>query len=79
MAADDEQRRRRAAARAQWTVTATTLDSEAGDDLSATTTMQQRLDMVWQLTLDAWASSGKPVPTYLRHETPGCLVRLGDE
>lgn len=32
--------------------------------------------MVWPLTLDAWAMTGRPLPTYLRTNIPGRLVRL---
>ena len=32
------------------------------------TTAEQRMSMVWQLTLDAWAFRGEPVaPTFPRH------------
>jgi hypothetical protein len=34
------------------------------------TTPEERLAVMWQLTLDAWASAGRPIPTYSRAETP---------
>ncbi len=46
------------------------LGEEPGDDLSGTTTAEQRLAMVWPLTLEAWALAELPMPTYARHETP---------
>jgi len=33
-------------------------------------TAEQRLLMMWPLTLDAWALAGLQLPTYARHETP---------
>ncbi|MGD8862816.1 MAG: hypothetical protein PVI30_22580 [Myxococcales bacterium] len=74
----EEARRRRAAARRAWPVRRVPLTKQGGDDLSATTTVEQRLAMVWRLTVDAWASSGRPFPTYTRDEAPGRLRRLGD-
>lgn len=73
---DDEQkaRRERALARQNWPVRRYRLGEEPGDDLSATTTLEQRITMVWQLTQDAWASAGKPVPIYTRAETPIRIV-----
>ena len=31
--------------------------------------------MVWALTLDAWAASGQPIPTYARADAPGRVIR----
>lgn len=53
------------------------LGEEPGDDLTATTTAEERLDMVWRLTLDAWASAGLPMPDYTREQTPGRVIRPG--
>jgi hypothetical protein len=35
----------------------------------------ERVAMVWQITLDAWASSGRPLPEYTRAEIPGRVIR----
>jgi hypothetical protein len=43
----------------------------------ATTTASERLGVMWRLTLDAWAASGKLIPDYTRAETPGRMVRRG--
>lgn len=75
----EEQRKRRAAARAGWAVRVGTLDERAEDDLSATTTLQERLAMVWRLTLDAWASSGQSIPSYSRSEAPGRMTTLQND
>jgi hypothetical protein len=69
---DDER-----AARASWPIRRYRLGEEPGDDLSASTTAEERLAMVWLLTLDAWASAGKALPTYARSETPIRAVPSG--
>lgn len=51
----------------------------AAEDELVGGTAAERIAMVWQLTLDAWAMSGQPLPTYARHEAPGRKGRLGDE
>ncbi len=60
----------RAAARSQWPIRKFQLGEEPSDDLTATTTAEERIAMVWQLTQDAWAFAGLPFPTYSRSETP---------
>ncbi len=72
----DEARRARARARASWPIRRTTLDDDA-DDLSDTTTADERLAMMAHLARDAWASSGMPWPSYDRADMPGRVVRNG--
>ena len=43
---------------------------EEPDDGLADTTVEERVGMVWQLTLDAWASAGRRIPDYPRSEMP---------
>ncbi len=57
-------------ARRTWPVRVCRLGDEPGDDLSRSSTAAQRLAMMWELARDAWLLSGRPVPEYLRHETP---------
>jgi hypothetical protein len=38
--------------------------------MSATTTTEQRLEMVWALTLESWTLAGREIPAYSREETP---------
>jgi hypothetical protein len=57
-------------ARGNWPVRRFRLGHEPGDDLSRTTSAAERVAMVWQLTLDSWASSGQAIPDYPRRETP---------
>jgi len=65
--------RARAARRANWPGARYALGHEPDADLRATTTSSERLDMMWQLALDAWAMTGRPIPSYTRAETPGRL------
>jgi hypothetical protein len=56
--------------RRDWPVRVYRLGEEPGDDLSQTTSAEERLDMVWTLTLEAWSLSGRAHPQYSRAETP---------
>jgi hypothetical protein len=65
----------RAAERVDWPVRLHRLTDEPPNDLKATTTAGERVAMVWPITLDAWASAGRPLPQYERHEMPVRLIR----
>jgi hypothetical protein len=52
------------------------LGEEPGDDLSRTTTAEERLEMVETLSVEAWALTGRPFPSYARHEMPVTLRPL---
>ena len=56
--------------RSSWPVRAYPLGAEPGDDLSGSTTPEERLAMMWPLTLEAWELAGRPLPAYTRTETP---------
>ena len=56
--------------RGAWPVRKFRLGSEPSDDLSTLTTAEERLEMMWPLTLEAWALAGKPLPEYRREATP---------
>lgn len=75
MSTAEDARRQRAAARASWPLRRYRLGSEPGDDLTLTTTPEQRLGMMWELAVQAWLLSGRELPTYSRHEIPGKLIR----
>ena len=64
----------RRAARANWPVRKFRLGEEPVDDFSAYTP-GERVMMVWQMTCDAWASAGRPMPRYSRHEMPVRIIR----
>lgn len=70
----------KASERRSWPVRVYRLGEEPRDDLSGSTSAEQRLAMVWELTLDAWALAGLPISTYARHETPVSVraLALGD-
>ncbi len=74
MSAEDE-RARRARARASWPIRITSLDAAESDDLSATTTVAERIEMVAALTREAWALTGRPMPTYGRADIPVRIIR----
>lgn len=67
-------REARAQARAAWPVRRHRLDDD-GDDVLGDVTPAACVAMVWALTLDAWAASGQPIPTYARADAPGRLIR----
>lgn len=71
----------KAVARRSWPVRVYRLGDEPGDDLSGSTTAEQRLAMVWPLTVEAWALAGLSLPTYARGETPVSVraLALGDD
>ncbi len=52
------------------------LGEEPRDDLSLTTSIEERLEMVETLSVEAWALSGRPFPSYARDETPVMLRPL---
>jgi hypothetical protein len=72
---DESERRGRAVARRDWPVSIHRLGEEPGDDLSATTTAEERLAMVWPLTLEAWRLTGRELPSYARAEMPVRVIR----
>jgi hypothetical protein len=64
--------------RSSWPVRVFSLGAEPGDDLSATTTAEERLAMVEVLSHEAFALAGLPEPGYARGETPISRRRLGE-
>lgn len=75
---EDRERKERAAARRSWPIRVYRLGEEPGDDLSSTTTATERLAMMWPLAVDAWASSGQPIPDYPRNDMPVRIIRASD-
>ena len=53
------------------------LGAEPPDDLSATSTPEERLAAMWPLALEAFSLAGRPLPDYARTEAPVTLRRLG--
>ena len=60
----------RARARRKWPVRKLHLEDEPGDDLSTTTTAEERLAMMWPLATEAWSLTGRPMPEYERGDAP---------
>lgn len=67
---DQDHRESRASARRDWPVRKLRLGHESGDDLSATTTAEDRLAMMWPLAVEAWSLTGRPMPNYKRQNAP---------
>ena len=60
----------RAAARKSWPIRKHRLGQEPSDDLRDSTTAEERLQMMWQLAVDAWSLTDRPIPDYSRNEAP---------
>ena len=60
----------RVAARRSWPIRKHRLGEEPSDDLSDSTTAEERLQMMWQLAVDAWSLADRPIPDYNRSEAP---------
>ncbi|MDB4989094.1 MAG: hypothetical protein JWN04_4272 [Myxococcaceae bacterium] len=71
---DEAARRSRAEKRREWPIQKYALGAEPELDLT-TLTPGERVAMVWQLTLDSWATMGAEIPTYTRAEAPGRVIR----
>ena len=61
--------------REAWPVRVYRLGEEPSDDLSGSTTPEQRLEMVAELSERMWELSGRPVPSYTRSEMPVRVIR----
>jgi hypothetical protein len=61
--------------REQWPIRIYRLGEEPGDDLSALTTPEQRLEMVTLLTARMWELTGQPFPSYARSAMPVRIIR----
>jgi hypothetical protein len=73
---DEPDRQQRARARSTWPVRKLRLEDDHGEDLSASTTAEERLAMVEILTREAWSLAGLPLPHYSRAKTP-MVIRRG--
>lgn len=62
----------------KWPVRVFRRGSEPSDDLSASTTAAERLEMVDILSQRAWELTGKPFPNLPRSQWPVRIVRLRD-
>lgn len=71
----DSAREARRAARARWPVRRFRLEDAPGPDLSATTTAEERLAMMWPLAREAWSLTGRAIPDYPRDRMPIRVIR----
>ncbi len=71
---DDEAAR--CAARKDWPVTVHRLGDEPPIDA---TTPEQRLAMMWELAVQAWAVAGIPIPDYERKDMPVRVLRFWED
>jgi hypothetical protein len=69
-----EERRR---ARAAMPVRIVALGHEPLTDERDTSTVDERLALVWTLTRRQWAFAGLEIPRYTRAEMPGRILRGG--
>lgn len=70
--------RLRASRRASWPGGLTTLSGQTDAAIVRHGTAAERVAMVWRITLDAWATSRRPLPSYARAEMPGRIIRRND-
>jgi hypothetical protein len=68
----------RAGARASWPIRVLRLDADDTPELHDTTP-EQRIEMMWELVVQAWAVAGTALPVYERHEMPVRIRRLRDQ
>ena len=68
-------RAERRRSRAAWPIRKYRLGAEPAATLYASTTVEQRLMMMWPLACDAWAAAGRPIPDYERGQTPVRVIR----
>ena len=74
-----EERVARARARSRWPLRKFRLGEEPPDDLSSTTTPEERLAMMGPLATEAWRLAGREIPEYTRQKTPTRLNRPGEK
>ena len=67
-----EERRR---LRRNWPGRTFALGAEPAWDDRSPATIDERIALVWELTLEAWQVAGKTLPTFDRVDSPGRLLR----
>lgn len=74
----DAERRARAERRGSWPIRKHTLSETPREDLSSCTTAEEQIAMMWELTVQALALSGLPMPNYSRGEIPIRIVHSSE-
>lgn len=75
----DAERAARRAARASWPGRKFRLGEEPDENLEATTTMDERLAMMWPLSKMAYEMAGIPTDPPPRDQLPGRVIRAWEE
>jgi len=62
-------------ARSNWPVKVYRLGEEPSNDLSESTSPEERLTMMWELAERGWVLAGRSFPDYDRENIPGQVLR----
>lgn len=65
----------RRSARQDWPMRVYALGEEPLVDLRDDSSIDERLALVWTLTIEQWRLAGLPFPDYTRAEMPGAVLR----
>ena len=72
---DEDARARRARRLKRLRIERFDLADMPDDSLWSSTTVEERLGMMWPLAVRAWRLSGRELPSYTRAEMPGRVLR----
>jgi hypothetical protein len=64
--------------RGSWPIRRYRLGHEPPDDLSDSTTPEERIAMMWPLAREGWLLAGRPLPMYSRENLPSRIFRCGE-
>ncbi len=59
----------------EWPIRSHALGREPEVDPLDNSTIDERIALVWVLTMEAWHVSGHELPDYERHQMPGSITR----
>ncbi len=62
----------------KWPIRSHNLGEEPLRDALDTSTVDERIAMMWPLAKEGWSVAGKPMPTYARATMPGASLRRDD-
>jgi len=74
---NQDARAKRVSRRSTWPGRKMTLEEAAMEESSGPVPAEQLFQVMWQMAVDAWALSGREIPTYTRANTPGKVIRRG--
>lgn len=64
--------------RSEWPIRRYRLGAEPRDDLTGSTTAEERLRMMWPMACEGWTLAGRSIPSYRRGQVPSRLYRPGE-